>query len=235
MRPRAAPHAVVFDLDGTLVDSAPGIADALSRLRGERGFAPVDETAVRRLVSLGADVLVRAALGEAAGEPGDDLARFRDILRALPTQEAWLYPDVRAVLGRARTLDLRLGIVTNKPEGLARRLLDDLALSDQFGVVIGGDTVAPAKPDAAPLRVALQRLEVAAEAAVYVGDSVVDATCAERAGVRFALFLGGYGAAETPPELVTGGTFAAFSDLPPLLGWPAVERPAADLRTLERA
>lgn len=185
--------ALLFDLDGTLVDSALGIAAALSRVSAERGGGAVDVALVRTLVSEGAQVLVTTALGELAGEPAADLAAFRAMLRGIPADPAMIYPGVLHALEVLRDEGFPCAIVTNKPEALARQLLDELHLSRFFGAVVGGDTLPVCKPDPAPLLHAVDLLRCGRAGAWMIGDSKVDAAAAAAAGMRFALFEGGYG------------------------------------------
>ena len=209
-------RAVLFDLDGTLVDSAPAIAAALSQVRIARGAAPISAEQVRPWISLGAPELVRLALGGAAREPSADLEAMRSALRELPTPPDSLYPGVVRLLQALQAGGLRLAVVTNKPEALARKLLDELALSAYFDAVVGGDSTPHPKPHPAPLRAALMMLDVPAAEAVLVGDSAVDAAAAEGMALPFHLFEGGYGAAECDGYRVSS-RFATHAELRPLL------------------
>ncbi len=152
-----------------------------------------------------------------------DLAEFRGALFSLPTPVDSLYPGVRELLSALQGVGLSLGIVTNKPEGLARKLLLDLDLQRAFLAVIGGDTTARAKPDSAPLLAALTELAVFAGEAVLVGDSVVDASAAAGLAMPFHLFENGYGAAECAGWPVAS-RFARHADLLPTLLSAAAER-----------
>lgn len=185
--------ALLFDLDGTLVDSARDIAGALSILSERRGGPTVTAELVRPLVSLGASTLVARALGPGAGDAESDLAEFRTVLAALPTDPAALYDGVPALLALYAERQYPMAIVTNKPERLARLLLEQHGLTEYFGAVVGGDTLSVAKPDPAPLHHALELLDHTG-AAVMIGDSDVDARAAQSASLPFILFEGGYGA-----------------------------------------
>ena len=206
---------LLFDLDGTLVDSARGIAAALNRLRGQRGGEPLPVEAVRPLVALGAEVLVRQGLGPLASKVRDDLAAFRRHLAAEPADHAAIYPGVPAALDRLAGEGWRMAIVTNKPEAIARALLGDLGLSRHFGVVVGGDTTAP-KPSPTPLRHALRLLGADAGSTLFVGDSRIDAEAARACAMPFLLFDGGYGAADCAARDIAG-RFDRFADLPDLV------------------
>jgi phosphoglycolate phosphatase len=207
---------LLFDLDGTLVDSAGGIAAALSEVRGERGAGPINADTVRPWISLGADALVARALGEHARDPAADLARFRAILTDLPTDPHCLYPHVEETLEQLARAGFAMAVITNKPEALSRSLLADLDLAMQFRAVVGGDSTAHAKPDPAPVRHALAVLGAQPQKAMLIGDSAIDAASARTFPMPFLLFEDGYGAAECDPSDVSG-RFASFRDLPGLI------------------
>jgi phosphoglycolate phosphatase len=203
---------LLFDLDGTLVDSAGGIAAALTRVRAERGAGPIDADTVRPWISLGADTLVARALGEHAGETEADVARFRAILSGLPIDPGCLYPGVEETLDQLAQAGFRMAVITNKPEALSRSLLADLNLSRLFATLVGGDTTPRAKPDPAPIHHALALLRARPDQAILIGDSAIDAATARAFDMPFLLFEGGYGAQECDPADVAD-RFASFRDL----------------------
>jgi phosphoglycolate phosphatase len=210
------PPALLFDLDGTLVDSAITIAAALSTLAAERGGAAVDLERTRALVGRGATMLVREALGPLAGDSEADVAAFRDILAAMPVDPAMVYAGVRSGLRTLVAAGHRCAVVTNKPERLATLLLDQLDLARFFAVVVGGDSLDVCKPAPAPLRHAARAMGATAQRAVMNGDSYVDARAAGAAGMPFVLYLGGYEAHRCGSEMVAA-SFGSFDDLPALL------------------
>jgi phosphoglycolate phosphatase len=207
--------ALLFDLDGTLVDSARDIAGALSILSERRGGPTVTAEQVRPLVSLGAATLVARALGPWAGDAESDLAEFRTLLAALPTDPAALYDGVPALLAFYAERQYPMAIVTNKPERLARLLLEQHGLTEYFGAVVGGDTLSVAKPDPAPLYHALELLDHTG-AAVMIGDSDVDASSAEAAKLPFLLHRNGYGTDEIRSRFAST-SFDQFIELAALL------------------
>ena len=203
---------ILFDLDGTLVDSARDIAAALTRLSLARGGPEISVGAVRPLVSLGAAALVSRALGPLAGDPQADVALFRHLLREVPSDPKIVFPSVENALERLTDDGWRLGIVTNKPESLATALLQTHRLNRFFTVVVGGDSAAQAKPDPAPVNHALQALGVAARHALFVGDSHVDAQAAASLDIPLLLYAAGYGACDVEDHVAD--RFASYDDLP---------------------
>jgi phosphoglycolate phosphatase len=169
--------AVLWDLDGTLVDTASDLSAAIDRMLADSGLAPLGEATVRRFIGHGARNLVDRCVREAGGEPGPDhlaafLARYREGLCVLSRP----YPGIPALVRELRCQ----AVVTNKPEGLSRALLDALDL--EIPVVVGGDTLAVRKPSPAPVRRALELLGVAT--GVMVGDGEPDVQAGRAAGLR---------------------------------------------------
>lgn len=189
---RGWPHAVVLDLDGTLVDSAPAIAGALNRVLAGRKGVPVHVDQVRAWVSLGADRLVANAMGAHATSSAADLADFRSVYSAQEANPADLYPGATSVLTDLAAAGIRVGICTNKPEGLCRKLIEDLGLAPHVNAIVGGTSGLKPKPHPDPVWRLLELLATPADMAVYVGDSEIDALAAEAAGVAFVLVNYGY-------------------------------------------
>lgn len=216
MTPEGTP--LLFDLDGTLVDSARSIAAALSAVAIARGGGMITAAQVRPLVSQGADVLVSATLGDLANDPQADLVAFRAALSFQVADPVDIYPGAAETLRGLAAAGHPLAIVTNKPEALSRKLLDELGLLDHFGIVVGGDSCQAAKPDPQPLLHALAAIAPAATAqsAVLIGDSDVDGHAAQAAGCGFILFDGGYGPA-TPDAYPIADRFNAYPRLDLLL------------------
>jgi phosphoglycolate phosphatase len=204
--------ALLFDLDGTLVDSALDIVTALSHLSVERGGRPVPTAKVRELVSQGVEVLVSQGLGKVAGDNRSDVAAFRSVLRAIRPDPAMIFRGVVHALTALQDAGHRCAIVTNKPEGLARQLLDQLDLARFFDDVVGGDTLVFAKPRPEPLQYAMKRLGATSSSTFMIGDSPVDGAAALAAGVRFVLYEEGYGAGGCN-DIPVAARFADFSQL----------------------
>lgn len=198
-RVTAAPRpirALVFDLDGTLIDSAPDIHAAANRLMTELALPAFDLTTITSYIGNGIPKLVErclAAAGASKTVPLDDaITRFKAFYAEEPALRTRPYPGVVEALASFADAGCRLGVVTNKAEDLSRAALADLGLAGRFEVVIGGDTLATKKPDPEGLLLAIGRLGGSRETSLYIGDSEIDGETAAAAGLRFALFSGGY-------------------------------------------
>lgn len=204
--------AILFDLDGTLLDSAPDLSLAVDLMLGELGRAPVGEERVRAWVGNGAQRLVKRALtGRMDGEPEQSLFR-RAVTRFFALYDEHLtdrtvpYPGVLEALERLASAGYALAVVTNKPERFTLPLLDSVGLSDYFSVVVSGDSLRTKKPDPAPLVYAARRLGCEPGRAVMVGDSLNDIQAGRAAAMRTAWVPYGYNqgmdAAAMGPDLV---------------------------------
>jgi N-acetyl-D-muramate 6-phosphate phosphatase len=186
-------RAVLFDLDGTLLDTAPDMVAALNALRREESLSPLPYRQVRPLVSHGSTALVRHGFPGAVGTLFEALrGRFLAIYAGALAIESRPYEGVLEALAYLDSRAIPWGIVTNKPEGLAGPLLEQLQLGHRAGVVVGGDTVAQRKPHPLPLLHAAARLGVKPTEAVYVGDAEGDVLAAQAAGMRAYVALYGY-------------------------------------------
>lgn len=205
---------VVFDLDGTLIDSAPDIHAAANVVLGAEGFGPVTPAQSRGFIGNGARVFVerleRAAAGHNEPDRTDRMqARFLEVYETAHALNR-PYRGVEPALRQMRAQGWRLGLCTNKPAGPARSVLAHLGWTDLFDTLVGGDTLPVIKPDPAPLRLALGTLGPGR--AVFVGDSEVDGACAAAAGVPFALFTEGYrrGPVDAIPHTLSFTDWATF-------------------------
>lgn len=212
------PLPVVFDLDGTLIDSAPDIAAVANRVLVAEGLETLSLPTVTSFVGNGVGVLV-ARIAAARGVPPDS-PQARRMLEAFLAQYEGahdltrLYDGVPAMLTALATRGHAMALCTNKPEAPARSLLAHFGLAHHFGVVVGGDSLTVRKPDPAMLHETLARM--AADRAVFVGDSEIDAETAAAAGIPFLLFTEGY--RKTPVESIShAAAFARFDDLPDLI------------------
>ena len=208
-------NTLVFDLDGTLVDSAPDIAAAVNALFAELSLPEVELPAIRRMIGDGAPILLeRALLHVGAGHKAADLmARFSVHYGENAVRLTKVYPEVTETLTALRDAGCRLGVCTNKPIGPTRVLLAAFGLDSLIEAVVGGDSLPQRKPQPEPLLTVIQALVGTPERAVLIGDSAVDLACAEAAGVPAIIIPSGYGM--TQPEATV--TAACFADLPDVL------------------
>lgn len=186
---------VLFDLDGTLVDTAPELADALNATLREQGLATVDEALVRSWIGDGARALLGKALRHLNAPPELDAPAWDAFAlhyaQACGTR-SHVHDGVRGMLDRLRQAGCRLAVLTNKESGFAHRVLAAHDLSSAFELIVAGDTLKVRKPDPAVVQHALQALDATAEEAVLIGDSVLDVRCARAAGIRVWVVRHGY-------------------------------------------
>ena len=187
-------EAVLFDLDGTLVDTAPDMGGALNRLLQEEDHAPLPLASIRPYVSQGGLVLTRLGFADKVAESEIELLRQRFLqqYRSAIADESRLFDGYDEILAELERRELAWGIVTNKPEWLTRPLLEELGLGSRAGVVIGGDTLANRKPHPEPLQVAASRLGVDCADCVYVGDDERDIIAGRAAGMKTLIAAYGY-------------------------------------------
>ena len=208
---------IVFDLDGTLIDSAPDIRAGANGILIEEGVEPLTPEEARRFIGSGAAVFVermRHARGIPESEQRRLLATFTERYEGFVGLTT-VYPDVREILAALRDDGHRLGICTNKPIRPTHAVLAHLGLDGFFETVWGGDSLAVRKPDPAPLEAAFAALGTGPE--IFVGDSEVDAETARRAGIPFLLFTEGY--RSTPlEEMTVTGHFDRYATLTLLVG-----------------
>lgn len=209
--------AIVFDLDGTLVDSAPDIAAAANRMLADFGHMALPLGQLTGFVGHGVPALVQRVIEACDLDPGlhpEMTERMLAHYGAHPAERTLIYPGVPEALGALHAAGHRLGVCTNKVRGLSLRILEAMGLSEWFDVVIGGDSLPVRKPDPAPLTAAFAGLNAAP--LLYVGDSEVDAQTAANARLDFALFTEGY---RQMPIAALRHKFAfdRFEQLPPFV------------------
>ena len=184
--------AALFDLDGTLVDTAPDLVAVLNTLLVEQGRVRMPYAIARNEVSNGAGGLLR--LGFGGLEPGEQLEalrrRFLELYARQVCVRSKLFIEIAAL--REALPDVRWGIVTNKPEALTRALLAGLGIAAEPGCVIGGDRLPQRKLDPAPLRLAADEIGVAAQRCVYIGDAPRDVEAGKAAGMGTIAAAYGY-------------------------------------------
>ena len=185
--------AVFFDLDGTLVDSAPDLVVAMQRLRAELGESCVDVAAIGTLVSKGGRAMLRRGFPD-ADEPRIEqlLPRFLQLYAEAIATHTRTYPGIDDVLATLEARAIHWGVVTNKPGWLARALLSALRLDVRCVALVSGDCLPQRKPDPAPLLHACALANVAPARSVYVGDDARDIETGQRAGTRTIAAAWGY-------------------------------------------
>ena len=186
--------AVLFDLDGTLADTAPDLAAALNQMLQEDGRTPLPFAVLRPWVSWGAMRMIRVGYGEDLAEPELQQlrGRFLACYEAGLCRESRLFPGIAELLEAMESAGVPWGIVTNKPGWLTEPLLGALGLGDRAGTVISGDTLPHAKPHPMPLLHAARELGVEARGCTYVGDNVRDIEAGRAAGMRTVAATWGY-------------------------------------------
>ena len=195
------PAALLLDLDGTLLDTAPDMGGALNLLRAEHGLEPLPAAAIRPVVSHGAMRLVALGFPGVAGEAFETLRlRFLEIYAANLAVGTRLFPGFDTVLETLESRDLPWGIVTNKPGWLTGPLLAALGLERRAACVVSGDTVAERKPHPLPLLHAAEVVGVEPGQCVYVGDAERDIQAGRAAGMTTVVAAYGYIAAEEDPR-----------------------------------
>ncbi|NHZ66090.1 HAD family hydrolase [Massilia genomosp. 1] len=197
----AAPRAVLFDLDGTLADTAPDLAAAVNRLRADRGLEPTPYALLRPTASAGARGMIGAAFGLAPGDAGYEALRVKwfDYYQADMASHSTLFGGVPELLAGIGAAGIAWGIVTNKPARFTDPLIPLIGL-EHAGCIVSGDTTAHAKPHPAPLLEGARRLAIAAEQCWYVGDDLRDIEAGRAAGMVTVACAWGYCGAVEPSE-----------------------------------
>lgn len=207
---------IVFDLDGTLIHSAPEIQFVANSLLADRRLEPLTLAETISFIGNGAAVLIEK-MSIARGIPADQHAELLATLEERymhSSDKSEVFAGVLPALEALQGAGHRLGVCTNKPLAPAKAVLDHLGLARFFDVVLGGDSLDVRKPDPAPLQATFAALGDGPQ--IYVGDSDVDAETADRAGVQFLLFTEGY--SKVPhAELPHHALFDDFARLPELV------------------
>jgi phosphoglycolate phosphatase len=217
---RALPvRAVLFDLDGTLADTAADLAAALNRVRADRQLPPLPVATLRPHASDGTRGMLGAGLGVTREHPDWEVLKdaFLDYYAAAIAVHTRLFVGAERVLAEIERRHLAWGIVTNKAARFTLPLLEHLALASRANVVVCGDTTAQAKPHPGPLLHAVARLGLDAGGCVYVGDAERDVAAARAAGMASLVARYGYIASDVMPESWKPDGF--IDSLPAVLDW----------------
>lgn len=215
-----APAAVLFDLDGTLVDTAPDLLAAVNELRAGEGLAPMSLAGFRWQVSRGARAMLAAGI-PAFADAGDEVqqawvARLLATYGARVYRHSTLFPGVADLLDGLRRRGIALAVVTNKPERMAVELLAAMGLADDFPVVLGGDSLAERKPHPLPVLTACERLGVAPQATWFLGDDARDVEAGRAAGSLTVAVTWGYA---DPGEIAGWRADRVIDDPAQALAW----------------
>jgi 2-phosphoglycolate phosphatase len=193
-------RAVLFDLDGTLVDSAPDLCNAVNRVLSGLGRPPVPLPRLRQVVSKGGRAMLSVALPDLPETEREKLlAPFLAHYGQALAVDSVAFAGVADLLAAIEARGLRWGIVTNKPEGLAVGVVEGFGWTRRCAVLVGGDTLPQRKPDPAPILLACRRLGIAPDEAIYVGDDERDIVAARAAGMVSVAALWGYREAGDDP------------------------------------
>ncbi|HZP93982.1 MAG TPA: HAD-IA family hydrolase [Burkholderiales bacterium] len=216
--------AVLFDLDGTLADTAGDLGFALNVQRSARGLSPLSEEQVRPHASAGARGLLQLGFGLGPDHPDYEAMRseFLDLYAETLSRSTDLFPGIDEVLDVLEDRGLRWGIVTNKPQRFTRTVLEALKLSARAACVVCGDMVQHPKPHPASLIAAARLLDLPTEACLYVGDDERDIAAARAAGMDSVVALYGYLGQQGGPE--TWGATASIASPLHLLDLPGLGR-----------
>ncbi|PZO07076.1 MAG: phosphoglycolate phosphatase [Lysobacteraceae bacterium] len=217
----AARRAVLFDLDGTLVDSAPDLCNAINRVVVDLGHVPVPLSRLREVVSKGGRAMLAAALPQLSDDDRAPLlAPFLAHYAQALAVDSVVFDGVADLLDGLEARGLRWGIVTNKPEALARAVVEGFGWSRRSAVLIGGDTLPRHKPEPDQLLLACEQMDLAPSEVIYVGDDLRDVQAARAAGMVSVAALWGYREPHDDPS--TWGADHAFANAREILSTPGL-------------
>ena len=187
-------RALLFDLDGTLIDSTADLAASGNWLRHQAGMAPLGQAQIGSYVGDGAESMVRRLLERPEGAVHSQVEAYKDHYNEHCLEQTRLYPGVHSSLEQLRARGYAMAVVTNKPERISKRILDGLNVGHCFGSIVGGNTCVNKKPHPEPLFKACRDLGIDPSACAMVGDSRVDIEAGHNAQMPSIGLLGGIGA-----------------------------------------
>ena len=191
------PTAIVWDLDGTLIDSAPDLASALNSVLDKRGFFNHSIEVVRTMIGNGVPKLVERGFNAVGMRPepaqlSELVAMFQEEYKTCATERTRPYPQIVETLDEIHGMNIPMGVCTNKPEAFTMQILEGLSLAKYFSCVIGGDTTSTRKPDPQPVLACLSGLVSEPDSSLMIGDSIHDVHAAHAAGVAVGVVPWGY-------------------------------------------
>ncbi|HEY6515439.1 MAG TPA: phosphoglycolate phosphatase [Steroidobacteraceae bacterium] len=214
------PTLIMFDLDGTLIDSAPDLAVAINSMLADFGREPLPVGDVRRMVGDGVAMLVGRALAAReceSADPDEAQHRFMRHYESGATSLTTVFPGAAQALQALRSAGIPLAVCTNKPARITADILVSLGLAEYFARVVGGDSLPFRKPDPRVLLTLLKAFAVGPESALLIGDSEVDAATAQAAAVPFVLMKHGYRRGPVT-AIACRAALENFAELPALVG-----------------
>lgn len=217
------PALVLFDLDGTLVDTAPDLAWSVNTTLAELGLPPRDESRIRSWIGSGIEGLMHRALTDDINGRAETalydraIPIFTEIYLENVARRSRIYPGVVEALDHLQTQVIKLGCVTNKRTRYTEKLLGSLGLYDRFDIVVSGDTLAVKKPDPAPLLYAAECLAVEPACGLMVGDSVTDIRAARAAGLQVLCVPYGYNLGRDIHDLAPDAVVENLAELKQLI------------------
>lgn len=210
-------QSIIFDLDGTLIDSAQLTGAILDQMLEERGaITKADRAVIRAMDAVGGEAMIAAVMGEHCTAPADDLEEFRARHREIEIPSSLAFPGVTEALPQLRQNGISLAICSNKPQLLCEKILADLQLDHHFSIIIGSSPLRPRKPDPAGALLALAALKSSSAETLFCGDSIIDLATAEAAKLDACLVSWGYGtsdAVEKRPGVPLLRTMAGLAEL----------------------
>ncbi len=229
MKGEFQPRFIMFDLDGTLVDTAGEIAESVNRTLDEAGLSRLPDELIRQWIGRGTAWLFGNVLERLSGDPEVRTSplyarwypRFLEIYDELTGLLSAPYPGAREALALLQEQGCRLGVVTNKDRALTQRLLDHHALTCVFDVLVAGGDTPHGKPSPQPLQLALEKAGVSASEALFVGDSSNDVKASRQAGVPVWAFNHGYNHGEPIAASGPDQVLDSYAELMERLGLPA--------------
>ena len=212
---------IVFDLDGTLIDSVPDVGAAMNRMLVGAGYPQIADKHVRDYVGWGARAMIEKALATAGVQAEEDeierrLSEYLAFYRAAPADRTIVYPGVREVLDKLRAEGTPMGICTNKPHAMSELVLEALDMSRYFSAVLGGDAARHRKPDGRHVHETLRLMGAEGTSAVMIGDSETDMAAGRDAGLPVIAVTYGYAHGD-PAKLDADIFIDRFGDLPAAL------------------